>query len=774
MNLYARLALRFAVYHRALLTAVLCTMLVLSAFAGALAIFDRSAREAVATSVRADSGGKRYALQVLTPGPVAGLLAADPALHPVWDDDGSVTVGGRQSPASVRLLRDPLPVGVLTQGAFPARDDEATISTHLAGLLGVSVGDTVTVSASGPSREVRVSGITSRPEDRSYRGVVLLGAGLPAGDADLWLTDRRPFSDPTLEPLLQRGDLAARTTSILAQDRAAGFQSALLSTTRQVSRVVVVLGAVMALLLLVVTSRATRREVAALTAVGIRESRARLLPIAMAVLAIVGGAVLGAALALVVLSRAASGVAGLVGQEWSGVVVPWSSLSAVLAVVVAGAAVGVSVAVWGRRYRPRYGPSWRSRPRLAISLTALGLACMLLPFVDVLPVEAAVPGAVLLALTVPAAMVPISTARAAPASRRLVLALTTPFALAGALTSLLALGTAYYSAYITHAGIASVRSSPAVQPTGSYLVYNVPAPAGEALRDEYRRLGGSRTATYQLPVEDTHTLRVSGERAVGCMRASGGNDPMDHLSCLPKDTSSPVNIVALSSALGDGEARADPGLIEGDRVGLIDFDLDTSAVKSLETVPATGDETLGGNMPGLVVAPDSDIAKRYGLRASDAVLVALLDFGTLDEAAQARFRATVARLAATGQTSELVGQKTPELAVGVWTAAAGAAAVCLLWVSVGTVISTSQLRQRAMYAAAGAGRRHRRLLAARLMAPPFAGFLLTGVIAICAAWISGVHDGSPFGWWWMLPSLAGMAAVLVVGGHYARPVRPPS
>ncbi|WP_349880863.1 hypothetical protein ABIH81_15165 [Micromonospora sp. HUAS YX12] len=76
-----------------------------------------------------------------------------------------------------------------------------------------------------------------------------------------------------------------------------------------------------------------------------------------------------------------------------------------------------------------------------------------------------------------------------------------------------------------------------------------------------------------------------------------------------------------------------------------------------------------------------------------------------------------------------------------------------------------------MYAAAGAGRRHRRLLAARLMAPPFAGFLLTGVIAISAAWISGVHDGSPFGWWWMLPSLAGMAAVLVVGGQYARPVR---
>ncbi|MFG1678159.1 hypothetical protein [Micromonospora sp. NPDC049282] len=669
------------------------------------------------------------------------------------------------------MLRDPLPVGVLTAGAFPARDHEATISNRLAEVLGVSVGDTIALSPAVPRGEVRISGITNRPEDRSYRGVVLLDSGLRAADADLWLTDRRPFSDPTLEPLLQRGELAARTTSILAQDRAAGFQPALLSTGRHVSRVVVVLDAVMALLLMVVVSRATRREVAALTAVGIKESRARLLPIATAVSAIVVGAALGAALALVGLSRAATGVAGLVDQEWTGVAVPWSSLGAVLAVVVAGAAAGVGVAAWSRRYRPRYGPAWRSRPRAGLGLVALGLACMLLPFVDVLPVEAAVPGAVLLALAVPLAMVPVSTAGAAPASRRLVLALTTPFATAGVLTSLLVLGTAYYSAYVTHAGIASVRSSPAVQPTGSYLVYNVPVAAGEALRDEYRRLGGNRTATYQLPVEDTHTLRVSGERAVGCMRSSGGNDPMDHLSCLPKDTSSPVNIVALSSTLGDGEARADPGLIEGDRVGLIDFDADTSAVRSLETVVATGDETLGGNMPGLVVAPGSDIAERYGLRASDAVLVALLDFGSLDEAAQARFRATVTRLAATGQTSELVERRTPEVAVGIWTAGMGAAAVCLLWLSVGAVISTSQVRQRAMYAAAGAGRRHRRLLALRLMAPPFAGFLLTGAIAISAAWISGVHDGSPFGWWWTLPSLAGMAAVLVVAGQYARPVR---
>ena len=771
MSLYARLGLRFSIYHRGLLTAAFSTVLVLTAFAAALAVFDHSSRQAVAASVRADNGDKRYALQVLNEGSASRILADAEAWHPVWDVDGVASAGGRESAASVRLVRDPLRIGVLREGTFPERDGEATISAHLAAVLGVSVGDDAAVSVNDQQRVVRLTGITVRPEDGSYDGVVVLDTALPTAEADLWLSDRRPFSDPALEPLVQRGDLAARTTAILAEDRAAGFRSAFLMVVGQMSHVVVLLSAVVALLLLVVIPRATRREVAALVDAGVRESRARFVPVMVGLSAVILGAITGAVLVLAGMSVAASEVGKLTSQEWTGVVVPWLALTTILLAPVAGGLVGVGVSVWIRRYRPRYDISWRPRPRLGLVLAVLGLACMLLPFIDVLPVEAAVPGAILLVLALPSAVVPLSSAATAPASRRLVLTLTTPFAVAGALTSLLSLGTAYYSAYITHAGIASVRSSPAVQPAGSYLIYNVTTSAADGLRDEYLRLGGRQTATYQLPVEDTHTLRVSGQKVVGCMRESGGDNPQEHLSCLPKDTSSPVNIVAISSALRHDEFRADPGLIEDDRVGLIDFDRQTSAVKSLDVMSAVADETLGGNMPGLVVAPDSEIAKRYGLRASDAVLLALLDFGTLSEPSQARLRATVTRLAATAQTAELTDKKVPELTVGVWTAAVGGAAVCLLCVSVGTVISTSQVRQRAMYATAGARRRQRRLLAVRLMIPPFVSFLATGALAISAAWISGVHDGSPFGWWWVLPPGAGMSAALFVAWHHARPVR---
>jgi hypothetical protein len=771
VSLYLRLGLRFSIYHRGLLTAVFFTVLVLAAFAAALAVFSASSREAVAVSVRADNGDKRYSLQVLNDGSASRVLADVEAWHPVWDAEGVASASGRQGSASVRLVRDPLPIGVLREGKFPEQDGEGTISEHLAGVLGVSVGDTAAVSMSGQQRVVRLTGITVRPEDGSYDGVVVVDTNLSTIEADLWLSDRRPFSDPMLEPLVQRGDLAARTTAILAQDRAAGFQSALLLAAEQMSHVVLLLTAVVVLMLLVVVPRATRREVAALTDSGVKELWARLIPVIAALSAVLLGAIAGVVLVLAGMWVAASEVGELINQEWTGVTVPWAALMTILLATVAGGLAGAAVSAWIRRYRPRYDDSWRSRPRFVVVMTLLGLACMLLPFIDVLPVEAAIPGGILLTLAMPTAVVPLSSVATAPASRRLVLTLTTPFAIAGALTSLLSLGTAYYSAYITHAGIASVRSSPAVQPTGSYLIYNVTTSAAEALHDEYLRLGGHRTAVYQLPVEDSHTLRVSGQKVVGCMRASGGNDPLDHLSCLPKETSSPVNIVAISSALRQDEVRADPGLIEGDRIGLIDFDRKTSAVKSLDVSSAVGDETLGGNMPGLVVAPDSEIAKRFGLRASDAALLALLDFGTLSEPSQARFRATVARLATTAQTSELIDKKVPEATVGVWTATVGAAAVCLLWVSVGTAISTSQVRQRAMYATAGARKRHRRLLAVRLMVPPFVSFLATGAIAISAAWISGVHDGSPFGWWWVLPPVAGMSAVFFVAWQHARPVR---
>ena len=769
MSLYLRLVLRFSAYHCGILTAVVLVFVALGASYSGLAAFTQSARDAVASSVRADNGNQAYAIQILNAGRASEILAANPNMHPVRDYAAVLTAGSRQSPTSVRVLRDAIPVGILTSGAFPRKTGDATVSAHLASVLSIKVGDSVIVSANSGENQLRVTGIVIKPEDGSYDGVVALDSGLATKSADLWLTNHRPFSDPILEPLLQSGDLAARTTSILAQDRAAEFGTTLYPAVRQVSGMILILAAVLAVLLLAVMAGATRREVIALSAAGLNPVKASSLPVAVGLSAMVTGAGAGSALALAALSSARSSAAQLAGQDWTHVIIPWTSIMLLLLVVVGGNVAGIIVVQVVRRYRPRYTAAWPVRPWISAALVLLGLALMLLPFIDVLPVESAIPGGIVLTLAVPGLVIALTSLGVPPATRRLLLVSVTPFALAGMFASLLSFGSSYYSAYVTHAGIASIRSSPAVQPTGSFLIYNVTSTAAQTLRDEYDRLGGRRTATYQLPVENTHTLRASSEKLVGCMRESGTEDPMEHTDCLPKDTSSPVNVVALSSTLRPDQALADPGFLQGRQVGLIDFDRATSVVKSLDVIAATADETLGGNMPGLVISPDSSVAKRYKLKASDAELLALLDFDTLSESSRAEFRAAVTRTAATAQTAELSNERLPELTIGVWTAVAGAVAVCLLWIGLGMVITATQTRQRSLYAAVGASPSQRRALAARLLLPTFACFLATGVIAISAAWVSGVHDGSPFGWWWILPPIAGMAGATGIALHHARP-----
>ena len=160
-----------------------------------------------------------------------------------------------------------------------------------------------------------------------------------------------------------------------------------------------------------------------------------------------------------------------------------------------------------------------------------------------------------------------------------------------------------------------------LEPASSFVISRMPDTPIPALTQLYRSLGGNDIARYGIPDESTAQLRVTGKQVVNCMAELRTLNPNEVADCFPQDSSAPLNRVMLS-ANGATES-ADPTLVVDRKVGLPHFVSGQGKASQLADTRATGDSMLGGNLPGLVIAPDSNAAKEFKLVASGASEVVL-------------------------------------------------------------------------------------------------------------------------------------------------------
>jgi hypothetical protein len=257
------------------------------------------------------------------------------------------------------------------------------------------------------------------------------------------------------------------------------------------------------------------------------------------------------------------------------------------------------------------------------------------------------------------------------------------------------------------------------------------------------------------------------------MKAAGTLDP-DAIAddCYPVQTRSPINTIAMVDpprADPGIPLRADPGLVENGKVGLLDFDRATGKVISLSVVPAIAEPGLGGSLPGAVTPRAGQFTKDHDLQESGTKLLAFLDFGKLPEATKADFRATVTRVVPASLTSEDIdtySDRERALALGV--ALAGTGLIVLLLTTAGLTFISSQRGFRLLVIDAGGQAGWRRGLSIRLFAIPAGCIVLGAGLARVAAWYTGIHDGSGFGWIWTLPAILGVVLCVALVVVYNR------
>ncbi|MGY1719407.1 hypothetical protein ACI8AG_10210 [Blastococcus sp. SYSU DS0552] len=739
------------------------TSLVLAAAFALTTVLQASVSAAVEQSVEVGAGGRQFAVQVLDQERALPVLSSRTDLLPVVDDTAVVSATGASSPADVRAVADPAAgLGLLVDGRHPDRPGQATVSSSLAAALDLAIGDEAVLTRDDADQQrLLVTGTTSSPAHAGDLTVVLMQEEVDASAATVWLTDTDPFADDQLRPLIEQRALTGRTVAILAQDEGVAARQSLLSALGYAAPTTAALSGCLILSMLAVLSRRLRRDVDALQAAGMTVVDSWRLVGHAAALAVGAGAVAGTCLALAAGSLGRTPVSAWLGQDWQSLSVPWSMLAAFtvgLPALVLAVARALPVVV-GRGHHRRL-PEIRLSPRWATAVVLLWVVLVALTIARVLPVGVGGLWGAAAAFAAPVLIVALAVRGAGRGESRVVRHVTQALMPVVMVAALLTWTATSYAAEAMHNGISMRETSAAVQPPGSLLVYEVPSVAGAELRNVYRDLGGERVMTYLLPDESAAQVRATSAGIAECMRRDSITDPMlVDPACVPDDSASPMNIVALSPA-GTQQATltADPSLMEQGRLGLLVFTPQGQGrADQVTESPATADPLLGGNMPGAVVPADGELARSLDLRATDGELVAFLDFAALPTDAQARFRSHVSRLAGGAQVAEerhQYGDVAIQFSLSRASAIAGATLLVLLLGFGGATVVAGQAHLRRTLVDTGSLRRRRRALAARVFATPVLAVLLAAALGRFSAWLQGVHNGLGFGWVWVLPGCA--------------------
>jgi len=759
------------------------TLLLIAAVTAGLLVGLTSVRDssvgALDDSIRADLGGRTYALQTGNREVVATLNGMAHA-SPVADDNGSITAHGLTSTATVRTTTDPsLELGVLVAGERPKAAGEALLAQAVAESLGIDVGDSVSLATGAGSSTVTVTGLTVVPADVQQRTVILLTADTDAFVPSRWLSDNDFYDEPDLRSALDR-QVATVTSLPGLLDASTANRPQFISAMRFVPEGAgLLLGIVLIAVVAALTARRWRWDAAALVGAGM-SARSAWRAITTAVLVVVlAGLVVGSISSLLVLQAFRVQVSGWVGQHWVHVVVPTQEVVALLVISIVTAAAAVPIARGLPAVATRLGRR-ATPPRWSVSvagLVFLGSACAWLISVrSTLTNEAdslawlAPVAALVLAYTVPFLVGPMLGWGLEPTSRTLFNHLTAGLRPVTAVCSVVIVASGVWSAQTYYsANMGEERDNP-LQPAGTFVISAVPDNVLAPLERMYRSHGGSGVEHWAIPDESTAQLRVTSPALVACAEESKGAD-LNSLPdrCWPADTAAPVNTVLLGEA--DADATADPGLVEDGEVGLIQFTGNAGEISRLDRGPAAIDSRLGGNLPGLVIPENSPIAETFSLRPDGRSEVMLTGFARLSPKSRFAVRSEIMRLAPSAETSDSTDPTFYDRLRSVANTAsflgAGATAVILLLGGVSIVVAHGPTRR--ILVDLGTARRRRRSLALRwALLPVLSSVAACAIAYLTASWAGQVHDVS-YGTVWAVPGILGTLTAVVVGVLFVRP-----
>lgn len=749
----------------------------------ALATVRDSAEDAILDSVRADLGHRSYAFQTGHPEAIRAVTDV-PDASPVEDETGDVASGDLSTAVLVRQTTDAsLHMGVLVLGSWPDQPGEAVISQDVAASLNISLGQPVEIRAGGIRTSPQVVGFLVDPADRSDRTVALL---LPPEvehfQPTRWLRDSDFYEVAELQPFLDRRTATYSSLDSLLAD-VANNQPRFLSAMRFLP---VGVGILFGILVCAVTATFWRRwshDVEALVAAGMPAALGWRRVLTAVVGALVVGELAGAAAVVGLIYLARNPVSAWLGQDWVSVVVPWQEPLVLMVVTIMAATLTlptVRLTRWTSRFVSH--PALRKRVAtpvaLGMSLIAVGVwvvsvRAALRPDGDTAALWAAL-AAVVVAMAVPFLLTPALGMGLPPASRSIVNHLNAGMRPVAAVAAAVVLVSGLWSAETTGAANRGEAMSSPLEPAGSYVISAMPDSAVGTLKQFYSELGGSEVVTYQIPDETSKNLRVTGPRLVECMSQNQAATLAEvPPTCLPAEADSPVNIVMI------GEPGtlpvADPGLLQDGEVGLLLFTGSHGRVTRMAITDAAPAVRLGGNLPGLVVAPDSDVARSFDLIPSGASEVVLLDFSSLTPHEQFMVRATVRRLAPGAQTVDgtdpTAYDRLRSIANTVsFTGAAGAAILTLLG---GLAMVVAHVLVRRTLLDLGAAPGPRRSIILRGAALPALGAASATGITYLTVTLGLQHTEVARGFLWCLPGLVVVLATAGIAVAFLR-VPPPA
>jgi hypothetical protein len=703
------------------------------------------------------------------------MLAAYPDMLPIWDDTGIMATNSRQAAIALRSVTTAKAAsGLLVGGRRPKVRGEATASNKLLQTLDASIGDSITITniATRQIYPVHIVGATVDPANRNDATVVAFVSEEPR-IASMWVTNRDLSRDIQIRTAALRHQISARTVALLADERQSATIRPFLTSLRYSGPAFGLLSVCLTGILLVALTRERRRDVLACAAAGMSTRQAWRLMATAAALCLLTGSAVGTATTLGGVYFLRDAISRLLGQDWHSITVPWTDLTSFVLLLPAMAVLVAWMTARGSALSPPALAWRRVHPWAALALFTCGGSALLLMAGQVIPVSTA-PFAGL-ATTAGATML-IATSKAligGPALRRVVLESRRPLGILALTAAIVTFTAAYYSARQDHTAFSVEASNSLYQPRGSLFIDGISADSRAALVNQYRSLGGARTAHFLNPAESTHAIRVTSPRMVACLQERDTRNPSDVLAaCGPKGTMSPVNKVALTEDLmADHEMSADTALVEGARAGLFTFQGESAMVATTAVENAQPNAVLGGILPGAVVGLNSPLARKLRLAPSGSQSLVLLDFAALPDGAKVTMRGIITRAASAAMVTEDHGHDSGglrELSTAV--AISAAAAVVTILTAAGMSFSASQRALRQLLGRIGVGRSRRRLLGLRMLLLPFGAQAIALSTARASAWLAGVHDGSGFGWVWVLPGVSGMVVCLLVAIGYGRPV----
>lgn len=762
MNRVSLLAWRFSRHRQGLLLLVGSAAFLLMLISAGSATVLSSGRTAVKESVLGDQAGRAYSLQVAEPSIALPAIKKVPDLLPVRDGTTTVTDRGkrRSVPARLRVAGTPsAPLGVLLSGRRAANGAEVTVSRYLAGGLGIVVGDHIEYrNLNRHQAEATVVGITRVPADVRDSTLVTLEPNLAPKNATIWLSERDPYSDARLKPILDQRAANLRTASVLANDEASRVSQGLFASIRNAPVAAAILLIAVLTGLGLMLRPILERDVQTLVAVGLAPSRSWRVVMLGTGTVIGAGVLLGAVVGIAGNALLPGALSHLFRQDWTHITIPVRDLAKVGVVL----ALWLGVALLATKIAPRFRrislPTLRVSWLASLVLVALPLGFLVACLPVGLPVILVPLAGALLAAAIALTLNNIHVRlRRQPTIYTLGRRLAVHLVPLNVCCAVIVFGTSYYPAVNTHSANAAIPYDTAPQPAGSFAAFEIPKGAAALLSTEYRRLGGRDTASFKIPQENHDRWRVTSPGLVACLKKSAKKDP-NTLSdaCYPQSTASPINLVMLSQG---SDQRADPGLISNHDVGLMRFTGEQAQAQSIATTQVKPDRTLGGNFPGLVIPENGKTAKSLNLVSSDSRLVAFLDFSRLPQQKQASFRALAARVAPAAQFSEDRDTSADDArALVTLVVAIGTALTVLLLTLVGLSVIAAQRRTRRMLADLGGRNVHRRLVALLWIGPTAISVVLAALVARGSAFVAGVHLPGSFGIAWLFP---GSAALIV-------------